>query len=249
MSKLLAVPLLLLTVPPAYADGPSAAEILTRATEAAGGKAWKRPSTLALDGEAWVYPGGSLDQVQHQERYEMRRTFPQESDAAHSANGKVRFDAWSDGAKVFTLSYDGETTYDGNGPMAQQVASNMWSASFGFGIIRFWDSPGFAVERLSDDQVEGHATFTVRVNDASGQSTIFGIDQADFGIRMVGFDTPRGWHQRIYSAFYWHDEPRFRQPGRVRLYYDGVLTRDIRWHAVRIDEPLADATFVVAPAN
>jgi len=61
----------------------------------------------------------------------------------------------------------------------------------------------------------------------------------------VGFATPRGWHERIYSDFYLLEAPRFQQPGRVRLYYDGTLVGDIRWTQAEVDVPIADGTFIL----
>jgi hypothetical protein len=39
--------------------------------------------------------------------------------------------------------------------------------------------------------------------------------------------------------------PGFRQPGRVRLYYDGVKTADILWKTAEINTKIPDETFVL----
>ena len=74
---------------------------------------------------------------------------------------------------------------------------------------------------------------------------IFGIDRESAYVRLAAWDTPRGWHQRIYSDFYWVAEPGFLQPGRVRLYYDGAKSVDIRWTSAAINEELPDDLFVL----
>jgi len=143
------------------------------------------------------------------------------------------------------MSYDGTHTWNERGKVEQAEASREWSENFGFGIIRFALDEGFELTRMADDQVEGHPTWTIRVDDPTGGQTLFWIDQNHHAIRKVGFATPRGWHERIYSDFYLVEHPRFQQPGRVRLYYDGALTGDIRWIRAEVDVPIAPEIFVL----
>ena len=211
---------------------PDAGQIVRLAHAAAGGDSWKRPRTLHLTGNA----------IQH---YEMWRVFPAWSQAAHGANGKFRLDARNGDATLFQISYDGQDTWNDKGKVEQAAASREWSENFGFGIIRFALDEGFKVTRMADDQVEGRPAWTVRVTDPGGAQTMFWIDQADHTVRKVGFDTPRGWHERIYSDFYMVKDPAFQQPGRVRLYYGGALVSDIRWTAATVDQPIDDRVFVL----
>ncbi|MEM7483472.1 MAG: hypothetical protein AAF481_20120 [Acidobacteriota bacterium] len=204
---------------------------------------------MRLSGTATLYEQGKSDQVTLADRYDMWRVFPRASAEAHRANGKVRFDAFAGDRAIFQISYDGEHTYDQNGRVPPEKAQRDWSAAFGFGIFRFALDEGFTVERLADDQIEGHECYFVRVTDPADSQTLFAVDRQDFSIRMVGFETPRGWHHRLYSEFAWHESPRFRQPTRVRLYYDGVKTNDIRWQRFTVDEPIDDEVFVLAPTE
>ncbi len=250
----LIIVLLCFSVPTAWGQAgdallaPSALSIIERATQA-NGSAWKRPQTLMLEGRATVYENGLLEKEQTLTPYRMYRVFPTASNAAHSANGKVRFDGYQDGNLIFAISYDGRDSYTQNGVLERNAAAKTWSAAFGFGIIRFADQDGFRVERLADDQVEGNPCYVVRVIDPEGTTTVFAIDRDGLEVRRVGFATPRGWHERIYSDFYWHRQPDFRQPGRVRLYYDGVLTRDILWTKVAVNQPIDDALFQISAAK
>ncbi len=221
--------------------------IVERVIEAAGGEAWRRPDTLRLSGSAKLYDQGQADRVTVADRYEMYRVFPRQSEDAHRANGKVRFDAFAGERVVFQIAYDGQNSYDQNGLVPPEKAQRDWSSAFGFGILRFALDDGFLLERLADDQVEGRDCYFVRVLDPSGSGTLFGIDRSDFSVRMVGFDTPRGWHHRLYSDFAWHEEPRFRQPTRVRLFYDGVKTVDIHWREFAVNVPIVDEVFVIEP--
>ena len=120
------------------------------------------------------------------------------------------------------------------------------TGAYGFGIIRFALNDGFKLERLADDPEDGHPAQFVRVTDPTGGVTIFGIDKVDYSIRMVEYDTPRGWHQLIYSDFETKTNPTFRQPTRVRFYYDGVKTVDEKWQSWSVNAALTDSTFKVA---
>jgi len=229
----------------ASADQPTARDIIEAAYGAAGGETWRRPQTLELTGVASFYRDGKADQLTVVDDYHMWRMFPGESADAHAANGRVRFDAYSAGKLVFQISYDGRHSYNQHGRIEDDTANAQWSNSFGFGIIRFALDEGFEVKRLADDTVDGHPCYFVRVSDPAGKHTIFGIDRDAYRIRMVGFETPRGWHHRIYDQFRWHENPRFLQPTHVRLYYDGVKTNDILWQTFQVNHSIDPALFTL----
>ena len=220
--------------------------IVSRAHEVAGGPAWQRPVTLHLRGRALLYENGVLATRTVAERWEMWRVFPMWNATAHGPSGKVRVEGESNGKLLFQVSFDGTNTYDMNGLVPGAKANAEWAEAFGFGIIRFALDDGFSLTRLADDQVEGHPAFNVAVKDPSGGSTLFWIDSESYAIRKVGFDTPRGWHERIYSGFEYHQDPRFMQATRVRLYYAGALTNDITWEQYAINKPIADELFVLS---
>ena len=246
-SPLLAVLCAMSLAAPVLADEsqPDARQIVAMAHAAAGGDSWKRPKTLHLTGSATLYNDGTAASKVQVPHYEMWRVFPAWNQAAHGANGKFRLDARNGDATLFQISYDGKDTWNDKGKVEQATASREWSENFGFGIIRFALDEGFELTRMADDQVEGRPAWTVRVADPGGAKTLFWIDQADHTVRKVGFDTPRGWHERIYSDFYMVQDPAFQQPGRVRLYYGGALVSDIRWTDATVDAPIADPLFVL----
>ena len=220
----------------------SAQEIMARATEAAGGDAWRLAKTIQLRGDAMLYRDGRAVQA---EDYRMYRVYPQALDDAHTTTGKFRLDAEKPSATLFRISYDGERMYDQNGPMDPEAAERLAASSFGFSAARFALNDGFELSLMPDDQVEGRPAHFVRVQDPSGGLTLFAVDAASYEIRLVAWETPQGWHQRLYSNYYWVPEPGFRQPGRVRLYYDGVKTADINWREAVIDTPLDDSLFIL----
>ncbi len=168
-----------------------------------------------LRGNATFFAG---DSSRHHERHEMWRIYPASKADAHAADGKVRIRSEQAGVTVLDLAYDGHRTFV-NGELANEPdARRRWAANFGFGAIRHALDAGYSVSRLPDDQVDGAPGYMVRVTDPSGSDTLFAIAMDDYAILMVAFDTPRGWHQRVYSEFFLAPGSRWRQPGLVRLY-------------------------------
>jgi hypothetical protein len=233
---------------PAGADELTARQIVERVHAAAGGDAWLAAGTNVMRGHATLCRDGDPARCVEADRYEMFRVYPtQLAHGAHAGSGKFRLDAYSGGKLLFQVAFDGERSYDQNGPVPPGRAANDEASAFGFSAIRFALQPGFAVERLTDDQVEGRPSHFVRVTDPSGTRTLFGIDRETYAVLSAGWPTPKGFHQRVYSDFYRVGERGFLQPGRVRHYYDGVKSVDIRWTSAEIGQPIPDAMFVFGP--
>lgn len=217
----------------------SGAEIIARAHAAAGGADWAKPRTLIMTGKAVFFASGTQANHIVSPDYRMWRTYPTASAEAHAANGMVRIDAKrADGSLYYQIAFDGVDTYNEKGAIPGAAASKEWSENFGFGIIRFALNDGFSIDRLPDDEADGRPIYTVRVNDPGGGKTLFGITKDDFQVVWLGFATPKGWHERRYSHFYRNPGVSFTQPGRVRLFYDGVKQNEIWWTAYDLNQPI-----------
>ena len=179
----------------------------------------------------------------------MWRVFTDEKGDAHAASGKLRIEAWRGDEPALLLAFDGRTSYDRNGPMLDQSANALWSSNFGFGAIRNALDEGWSQQRRPDDLVDGEPAYLVELTDPTGGKTLFGIRQSDHAIVYVGFDTPRGWHERRYSHFFSKPGSPWVQAGRVRLFYDGVKSNEAIWTDYRIGEAFDDSQFrIEAPA-
>lgn len=223
-------------------SGLTGSAIIARAHEAAGGEDWVRPGRLKLTGYNIIYrPGGTA----LWDRYAMWRVFGDEKLDAHSANGKVRIEAWTGNDLAMLIAFDGEATSNQNGPMPDQSANAMWSNNFGFGAIRNALDEGWTQTRTQDRLIDGAPTYMVALTDPSGGETVFGIRQSDAAIVYVGFDTARGWHERRYSHFYAKPGLNWVQPGRVRLFYDGVKANEAIWTDFDLSGDFDDALFTV----
>lgn len=219
--------------------------VLERATHAAGGEVWANPTSLRLSGYGLFYQDGTQENVVRADDYRMLRVYGVEREAAHGPDGLVRIDAFSNGQVMFQMAFDGKDTWTQNGRMDDDRAKETWANAFGFGIIRHALRDGFALKRLPDDLVDGQSVYMVQITDPAGQLTHFGVSMADYRILKVGFDTPRGWHERIYSDFYWVDQPGWLQPGRVRLYYNGVKSNEIFWRRAEVNVEIDRSAFTL----
>lgn len=225
-----------------------AIDILKNAHLVAGGALWQRPKTLYMRGSATLYQDGRADRKSVADHYEMWREYPAWNASAHAPSGKVRIDALSSGKTLFQIAFDGKNTYNQNGLMQGAAASKEWAEAFGFGIIRFALDGGFTRLRLADDDVDAKRCFTLLITDPNKGQTTFWIDQNSYEIRKVGFDTPKGWHERVYSEFFRLDNG-WLQPGRVRLSYRGALSNDVRWTQAVVNSAIPAEQFLIAPAK
>jgi hypothetical protein len=223
--------------------------ILARATEAAGGDDWANAKTLVLKRRAVFWGNADPAPTSTPDSYVMYREFDPNRQAAHGAEGKLRIIVSDKGRPLWTVGYDGEQSWNDRGVIPKAEADKLWANNFGFGIIRHALKPGFKAERLADGNVDGHPAYIVRLTDPAGTESLFGIDQKEFAIRMVGFLTPRGWHVRTYDNFFRPKSmPRWLQAGKVTLTYNGVKQNELIWTSVEINVPIDPATFAVPAA-
>jgi hypothetical protein len=231
------------TPPPDSATALDGATLLARAAAAHGGEAWARVKTLELHGRAVFWGPTGAAPRSTAESYSMWRVFDPERSASHGAEGKVRIVARSGDKLMFTVGYDGSTTWTERGITPQAEADVFWANNFGFGIVRHAGKPGFGAERIADGFSHGHRVHLVRLTDPKGGVSLFGIDPSTYAIRSVGFATARGWHERHYDDFVRQDAPAWLQAREVTLYYNGAKSNTIFWQRWSIDTPIADTVF------
>ena len=221
-------------------DNLSAKEIMKRAHAAAGGSFWSKPQSLTLVGHGLFYKNG---ETYFHQTHKMYRVFENTKEDAHKANGKVRIESYRDGNPIILVTFDGENTYTLSGKQPKSDADLQWSSNFGYGAIRHALDEGYLLERIPDDKVDGHPSYIIKVTDLSGGDTYFGIRKSDYKIVKVAFDTPRGWHERVYSDFFTKPDYNWQQSGRVRLFYNGIKSNEIIWSDFDVNQELPDNLF------
>lgn len=224
-------------------DDLTGSAILALAREAAGGNNWARAKSLTLSGSAIFYGPAGHQPRSRADDYRMWRVFDHDRKAAHGPGGKVRIIAKNGEKLIFEVGYDGETTWTEKGIIPKKQADQFWANSFGFGIIRQAEKPGFTATRIADDSIAGHELYMVELADPTGGKTLFGIDKKTHAIRKIGFDTPRGWHERTYDDFVYLENPRWLQARHVSLYYDGRKSNEVFWTHADVDKPIKSQIF------
>lgn len=224
-------------------DNPSlsARTIIERATQAAGGESWRRPKTLYLEGYGTFYAANGAPLIN--ESHRMWRVYREFKPSAHNADGKVRIESQRDGKVVIFTAFDGLRSYGLDGPLPPSAADTQWAENFGFGVIRFALDEGYNLSRQADDLVDGSPVYRIEVIDPKGGRTLFGIARDSYQILSVGFATPRGWHERIHSEFYTKPGISWVQPGRIRLYYNGIKQNEIVWQDFKLNEAMPETIF------
>ena len=225
------------------ADTPTARKIVERAFAAAGGDAWRYPGTIHLIGRYYDFKGGVAPVIY--EPYELYRVQPRDHPRGHVADGKIRVSSYKDGKPNLQIAFDGEKTYDMNGPTGEGADAPFWRLTMGFGMIRFALDPGYRIDRLPDEAVDGKDAWTVKVTDTVGEFTLVSVRKADNRIVRIVFATPRGLHDRIFSDFFTKPGVKWVQPGRVRSMINGVKEAEFTYSDFEIGKPMKDALFVI----
>jgi hypothetical protein len=224
-----------------FAQDLSPLEIAKKTIAASGGENWRRPKTLQLSGTAVLYWN---NQAYKMTVYKMWRVFPSENNSAHTANGKVRFDAFEGDKVFFRLSFDGKTQTQTLSETAKQNEETLrLNNNFGFSIFRFIENPEFQLARLPDDKIDGHPCYFIKITDAKKSDTIFAVDKKTFYIRYAAFQTPISLQQRYYDDFKWAKNVKFIQPRSLRIYNNGVKTTEVFWSEYKVNEPIDDKIF------
>lgn len=218
-------------------------EIVERGLAAHGGDVFVDPKTLQLEGTA-VFFDPATGQIRSNARdYRMWREFERGRRVAHGADGKVRIVAKDGESVLFEVGYDGETTWTQDGIMPKPQADAYWANNFGFGIVRSALDEGFKLSFVPPRTIAGHGVSVVRITDPGGQETLFGFDDESGFIRYMAFDSPRGFHERIYDGFVRLPESGWVQARSVTLLYDGVISNTVFWKKVTLGEPIDPAVF------
>ncbi len=218
-------------------------DIVERGLAAHGGDIFLDPRTLQLAGTATFFDPATGAVRSRADDYRMWREFERGRKVAHGADGKVRIVARDGDRVLFEVGYDGETTWTQNGIMPKAQADAYWANNFGFGIIRSALDEGFSLGFVPPRTVSGHSLSLVRITDPGGQSTLFGFDGESGFIRYMAFDSPRGFHERIYDDFVRLPEIGWVQARSVTLLYDGVISNSVFWENVTIGEPIDPDVF------
>lgn len=240
----LVLSMLVLTMPSLATGGQplTPRQVVERAIEAHGGEIWQSPGTLHLSGTAIFFDKQTGEPRTIASDYRMWREMDASRTLAHGAAGKVRIIAKDRDTLIFEVGYDGETTWTQDGIMPKPQADAYWASNFGFGIVRRALDDGFKLTFAPWRDIRGRRTTIVRITDPGGAQTLFGFDVESSFITYLAFDTPRGFHERIYGDFV-RLENGWVQARSVTLLYDGIMNNTVFWEKTVVGEPIAPEVF------
>lgn len=217
-------------------------EVVERGIAAHGGEVWLEPGTLQLSGTATFYDAKTGAVRSTADDYRMWREMDADRTSAHGASGKVRIIAKAGERLVFEVGYDGETTWTERGVMPKAQADVYWATNFGFGVVRQSLKEGFSLTFAPPRSVRGRDTRIVRITDPNGADTLFGFDNESGFITYLAFDTPRGFHERLYNDFV-RLENGWVQARSVTLLYGGVMNNTVFWSETKVGEAVEPWVF------
>jgi len=229
-------------VPATAQEAQTPRQVIERAIEAHGGEVWLEPGTLHLSGSATFYDGETGAVRSRSDDYRMWREMDPDRRQSHGASGKVRIIAKAGERVIFEVGYDGETTWTQSGIMPKDQADAYWATNFGFGVVRQALKDGFSLSFAPPRDIRGRATHLVRITDPQGQGTLFGFDRESGFITYLAFDTPRGFHERLYADFV-KLENGWVQARNVTLLYDGVMSNTVFWSETKVGDAIDPVTF------
>ena len=238
-------PVVAAAAPPDPALTPQA--IIERAYAAAGGDLYRYPGTYHLHGVYLDYKAGPVPVVY--QPYDLYRVQPRDHPRGRIADGKIRISAFKDGKPTMQIAFDGEKTYNIDGPTGEGADTPFWRTTMGFGMVRFALTSGYVLKRLADDTVDGKPAYMIRVTDGSGESAVFSVRIADARLVRVSFATPRGLHDRIFSDFFMKPGSPWVQPGRIRSFINGEKEAEFTYSDFTIGSSLPDDLFVIKPGQ
>lgn len=222
-------------------------DVVERGIAMHGGALFLDPGTLQLTGTATFYDAKTGAVRTTADDYTMARAFERGRRVAHGADGKVRIVAKDAERVIFAVGYDGETTWTERGIMPKEQADAYWANNFGFGIIRSALDEGFVLSHAPPRDILGHETAMIRITDPQGAETLFGFDRESGFIRYMAFDSPRGWHERLYDD-YVKLENGWVQARSVTLLYDGIMSNRVFWAETKVGEAI-DPTIFAPPVE
>jgi hypothetical protein len=228
--------------------GMTARETVARALEAHGGELWANPGTLQLSGTAVFFDQNTGEVRSTSDDYRMWREMDVNRTSAHGAAGKVRIVAKDGERLIFEVGFDGETTWTERGIMPKAQADAYWATNFGFGIVRRALDEGFVLTFTPPRTVLGRQTQLVRITDPQGAETLFGFDEESGFITYLAFDTPRGFHERLYSDFV-RLENGWVQARAITLLYDGIMSNTVFWEKTVVGEAIEPWVFAPPAAE
>jgi YD repeat-containing protein len=178
------------SAPVSDADGNRAREILGRAREAMGGKAFVEQRSQVSKGTGTLSPPG------------MPQPLPIQSVVVYEVfPAKTRTELGLPMGQMIQV-FDGQIGWVSMAGQVQDMTQQMsQDQHYGLNMLRKFDQAGYEVRPLADAEVNGKKVQVVAVSDAQGHTTRFSIDPESHRVVKTAYDTPGGASETVYADY------------------------------------------------
>lgn len=230
----------------AQADVENGDEILSRATNAAGGEVWRSVDSLYQDGTI-QYFSRFTPLPRSTARYQAWREFDRNSESNHPTQGRARVRVSSATEVLRDIRFLGAQT--NNDEQEQSPDAAAWENAFALELIRVAsENETYQLFRLPNANVDGHLTYTLRVVAPTGQETIASIDKQSLMIRAIRTLDKNVWRERIFDDFRAIGDSSYMQPYSISVFANGALVASVKFDQVLINEVIDPEVFADEPS-
>lgn len=216
--------------PASAADTAKALEVLKKAQEAMGGKAFLEQRTQIAKGTGKITPPG------------MPQSVPIQSITAYRLlPDKERTDI---AVPLGTMiqAYDGTTGWSARGPqVVDQTEQMKEKQAYGLEVLRRIGQPGLTARPLPEGEVNGKPVHVVEVADAAGHATIFSIDKATNLVTKIAFEDSDGQTEAVYSDY--RDISGVKVAHTTNISQNGQPLLEINYTDVKVNAPVDENLF------
>ncbi len=178
------------SAPVSDADRSRAREILGRAREAMGGKAFVEQRSQVSKGTGTLSPPG------------MPQPLPIQSVVVYEVfPAKTRTELGLPMGQMIQV-FDGQVGWVSMMGQVQEQTQQMSEGQYyGLNMLRKFDQAGYEARPLADAEVNGKKVQVVSVSDAQGHTTRFSIDPESHRVVKTAYDTPGGASETVYADY------------------------------------------------
>jgi zinc protease len=217
--------------PASGADQAKAMEIVKKAQEALGGKAFLEQRTQIAKGTGKINAPGVPQPVVIQSIV-ARRVLPdkERTDLAVPMGTMIQ-------------AFDGTTGWMSRGPQVQDQTEEMKTKQhYGLEVLRRAGKPGHTARALPDAEVNGKPVHVLEIADAEGHTTTFSIDKTTSLVSKVAFEDESGQSTEATYTDY-RDVSGVKIAHTTNVSQNGQPLLEINYSEVQVNAPVDEAVF------
>jgi len=216
--------------PASDADRARARELLGRAREAMGGKAFVEQRSQVSKGTGTLFAPG------------MPQPLPVQSVAVYEVfPAKTRTELSLPMGQMVQV-FDGQNGWVSMAGQIQDMTQQMSQDQYyGLNMLRRFDQTGYEVRPLADAEVNGKKVQVAAVSDAQGHTTRFSIDPESHLVVKTAYDAPGGASETVYTDY--RPVHGVQVAHTVTVLQNGTPMVELKASEVQVDAAVDEALF------